>query len=136
MATLRSGKQVGGSDGSGGGGGSGGEVDSRDRGAVQAADIKKKNARTSKVVFGSLILDLLGFTVLLPLFPAVLDYYSKHDSSGLYSSLLSSVTYYQHIISIPVSFHSVLFGDYPIPCLLPCSTQTPWPSSNAIPPAT
>ncbi|XP_063843362.1 major facilitator superfamily domain-containing protein 10-like isoform X2 [Scylla paramamosain] len=103
MATLRSGKQVGGSDGSGGGGGSGGEVDSRDRGAVQAADIKKKNARTSKVVFGSLILDLLGFTVLLPLFPAVLDYYSKHDSSGLYSSLLSSVTYYQHIISIPTT---------------------------------
>ncbi|XP_063871148.1 ribosomal protein S6 kinase alpha-5-like [Scylla paramamosain] len=40
MATLRSGKQVGGSDG--GGGSSGGEVDSRDRGALQAADIKEK----------------------------------------------------------------------------------------------
>ncbi|KAK8394479.1 hypothetical protein O3P69_006568 [Scylla paramamosain] len=77
MATLRSCKQVGGSDG----GGSGGEVEGRDRGAVQAADIKeKKNARTSKVVFGSLILDLLGFTVVVPLSPALLDYYSKHDS--------------------------------------------------------
>ncbi|XP_063842736.1 major facilitator superfamily domain-containing protein 10-like isoform X1 [Scylla paramamosain] len=109
MATLRSCKQVGGSDG--GGGGSGGEVEGRDRGAVQAADIKeKKNTRTSKVVFGSLILDLLGFMVVLPLSPALLDYYSKHDSSGLYSSLLSSVTYYQHIISIPARFHSVLFG--------------------------
>ncbi|XP_063853018.1 major facilitator superfamily domain-containing protein 10-like isoform X2 [Scylla paramamosain] len=107
MATLRSGKQVDGSDG----GGSGGEVDGRDRGAVQDADIKeKRNARTSKVVFGSLILDLLGFTVVLPLFPALLDYYSKHDSSGLYSSLLSSVTYYQHIIGVPARFHSVLFG--------------------------
>ncbi|XP_063842648.1 uncharacterized protein LOC135090163 isoform X1 [Scylla paramamosain] len=109
MATLRSCKQVGGSDG--GGGGSGGEVEGRDRGAVQAADIKeKKNTRTSKVVFGSLILDLLGFTVVLPLSPALLDYYSKHDSSGLYSSLLSCVTYYQHIIGVPARFHSVLFG--------------------------
>ncbi|XP_063871196.1 uncharacterized protein LOC135106277 [Scylla paramamosain] len=110
MATLRSGKQVGGSDG--GGGSSGGEVDSRDRGALQAADIKeKRNARTSKVVFGSLILDLLGFTVVLALFPALLDYYSKHDSSSLYSSLLSCVTYYQHIIGVPARFHSVLFGE-------------------------
>ncbi|XP_063844601.1 major facilitator superfamily domain-containing protein 10-like isoform X1 [Scylla paramamosain] len=108
MATLRSGKQVGGSNG--GGSGSSGEVDGRDRGAVQAADIKeKRNARTSKVVFGSLILDLLGFTVVVPLSPALLDCYSKHDSSGLYSSLLSCVTYYQHIISVPARFHSVLF---------------------------
>ncbi|KAK8371711.1 hypothetical protein O3P69_013563 [Scylla paramamosain] len=111
MATLRSGKQVGGSNG--GGSGSSGEVDGRDRGAVQAADIKeKRNARTSKVVFGSLILDLLGFTVVVPLSPALLDCYSKHDSSGLYSSLLSCVTYYQHIISVPARFHSVLFWWY------------------------
>ncbi|KAK8374486.1 hypothetical protein O3P69_014182 [Scylla paramamosain] len=111
MATLRSGKQVGGSDG--GGSGSGGEVDGRDRGAVQAADIKeKRNARTSKVVFSSLILDLLGFTVVVPLSSALLVCYSKHDSSGLYSSLLSCVTYYQHIISVPARFHSVLFWWY------------------------
>ncbi|XP_063844218.1 uncharacterized protein LOC135090931 isoform X3 [Scylla paramamosain] len=107
MATLRSGKQVGGSNG--GGSGSSGEVDGRDRGAVQAADIKeKRNARTSKVVFGSLILDLLGFTVVVPLSPALLDCYSKHDSSGLYSSLLSCVTYYQHIISVPASLELTL----------------------------
>ncbi|KAK8373836.1 hypothetical protein O3P69_016193, partial [Scylla paramamosain] len=87
-ATLRSGKQVGGSDG--GGGGSGGEVDGRDRGAVQAADIKeKRNARTSKVLFGSLILDLLGLKVVLPVSSALLDCYSKHNTSGLYSSQLS-----------------------------------------------
>ncbi|KAK8385794.1 hypothetical protein O3P69_016519 [Scylla paramamosain] len=97
---------VGGSDG----GGSGGEVDGRDRGAVQAADIKeKRNARTSKVVFGSLILDLLGFTAVVPLCPALLDCYSKHNSSGLYSSVLSCVTYYQHIIGVPARFRSVLF---------------------------
>ncbi|XP_063843390.1 uncharacterized protein LOC135090499 [Scylla paramamosain] len=109
MATLRSGKQVGGSDG--GGGGSGGEVDSRDRGALQAADIKeKRNARTSKVLFGSLILDLLGLKVVLPMSPALLDFYSKHNTSGLYSSQLSCVTYYQYIIGFAARFHSVLFG--------------------------
>ncbi len=70
------------------------------------------------MVFGSLILDLLGFTVVLPLFPALLDYYSKHDSSGLYSSLLSSVTYYQHIIGIPARFQSVLFGGMWVCCVL------------------
>ncbi|XP_063876832.1 uncharacterized protein LOC135109370 [Scylla paramamosain] len=107
-ATLRSGRQVGGSDGSGGG--SGGEVDGRDGGAVQAADIKeKKNVRRSKVAFGSLILDLVGLTVVMPLSPALFDCYSKHDSSGLYSSVLSCVTYYQHIIGVPARFHSVLF---------------------------
>ncbi|KAK8374440.1 hypothetical protein O3P69_011339, partial [Scylla paramamosain] len=108
-ATLRSGKQVGGSDG--GGGSSGGEVDGRDGGAVQAADIKeKKNVRRSKVAFSSVILDLVGLTVVVPLSPALFDCYSKHDSSGLYSSVLSCVTCYQHIIGVPARFHSVLFG--------------------------
>nr|XP_053629151.1 major facilitator superfamily domain-containing protein 10-like [Cherax quadricarinatus] len=62
------------------------------------------------VMFISLILDLLGFTVILPLFPALLDYYSKNDSSGLYSSLLSWVNTFQHFIGMPSRFHSVLFG--------------------------
>ncbi|KAK8404503.1 hypothetical protein O3P69_007622 [Scylla paramamosain] len=93
--------------------GNGGEVDGRDRGAVQAADIKeKKNVRRSKVAFGSLILDLVGLTVVVPLSPAFFDCYSKHDSSGLYSSVLSCVTYYQHIIGVPARFHSVLFWWY------------------------
>ncbi|KAK8371707.1 hypothetical protein O3P69_013559 [Scylla paramamosain] len=88
LAHHLSSQQVGGSDG--GGGGSGGEVDGRDRGAVQAADIKeKRNARTSKVLFGSLILDLLGLKVVLPVSSALLDCYSKHNTSGLYSSQLS-----------------------------------------------
>ncbi|KAK8372214.1 hypothetical protein O3P69_016138, partial [Scylla paramamosain] len=69
-----------------------------------------RNARTSKVLFGSLILDLLGLKVVLPVSPALLDCYSKHNTSGLYSSQLSCVTYYQHIIGFAARFHSVLFG--------------------------
>ena len=34
---------------------------------------------TLMVVFVSLLVDLLGFTVILPLMPSLLEYYSKHD---------------------------------------------------------
>ncbi|KAG0712137.1 Major facilitator superfamily domain-containing protein 10 [Chionoecetes opilio] len=71
---------------------------------------EKSKARTSKVVFASLILDLLGFTVILPLFPALLEYYAQHDTSGLYAACLSYVTYYQNLFGVPARFHSVLFG--------------------------
>lgn len=40
----------------------------------QTTDVK-----TLTVLFLSLILDLLGFTVILPLFPTILDYYGQHD---------------------------------------------------------
>ena len=34
---------------------------------------------TLLVVFLSLLLDLLGFTVILPLMPSLLEYYDHHD---------------------------------------------------------
>ncbi|KAA0187579.1 hypothetical protein HAZT_HAZT009541, partial [Hyalella azteca] len=58
------------------------------------------------VIFISLVLDLLGFTVILPLFPALLDYYSKHDSSGLYDTLLSGVSRFQSGLGVPERFNS------------------------------
>lgn len=61
-------------------------------------------------MFISLVLDLLGFTVILPLFPALLDYYSKNDASGLYAASLTWVITFQQWIGIPSRFHSVLFG--------------------------
>ena len=45
------------------------------------------------VVFFGLLIDLLAFTLILPLFPALLDHYKKHDSShGLYHFLDSRVS--------------------------------------------
>ncbi|XP_027206946.2 major facilitator superfamily domain-containing protein 10 isoform X1 [Penaeus vannamei] len=67
-------------------------------------------SKMQKVMFISLLLDLLGFTVILPLFPALLEYYSRNDSSGLYSTLLSWIVAFQEAIGIPSKFHSVLFG--------------------------
>ncbi|XP_076345402.1 major facilitator superfamily domain-containing protein rtet isoform X2 [Tachypleus tridentatus] len=41
---------------------------------------------TIYVIFVSLVLDLLGFTVILPLLPSLLDYYEKHDKFGIATS--------------------------------------------------
>ncbi|KAL7632771.1 UNVERIFIED_CONTAM: hypothetical protein RMT77_016895 [Armadillidium vulgare] len=62
------------------------------------------------ITFISLVIDLLGFTVILPLFPAILQYYSKHDSSGLYSLLQNSIRSFQDLLNVPEEFNSVLFG--------------------------
>lgn len=37
------------------------------------------NMSTSSVLFVSLVLDLLAFTLILPLMPSILDYYARHD---------------------------------------------------------
>ena len=34
---------------------------------------------TCWVIFGSLIIDLLAFTVILPLMPSIFDYYANND---------------------------------------------------------
>lgn len=73
-------------------------------------DSKKGMSRMQTVMFISLLLDLLGFTVILPLFPALLDFYANNDSSGLYARLVTWVSAFQDMIGIPSQFHSVLFG--------------------------
>ena len=35
--------------------------------------------KTLLVIFVSLVLDLLGFTIILPLFPSLLEYYKNND---------------------------------------------------------
>ncbi|CAI9738846.1 facilitator superfamily domain-containing 10-like [Octopus vulgaris] len=64
------------------------------------------------VVFVSLIIDLLAFTLLLPLLPSILDYYQQHDRSRLYLSLEEAVRYFQTLVGIPntVKWNTVLFG--------------------------
>ncbi|GAB1607766.1 major facilitator superfamily domain-containing protein 10-like, partial [Argonauta hians] len=65
-----------------------------------------------QVVFVSLIIDLLAFTVILPIFPSILDYYQKHDQSLLYRSLEEMVQYFQSWVGIPPNarWNAVLFG--------------------------
>lgn len=59
---------------------------------VGKSDPVPASSQTTTVVFIGLLLDLLAFTLILPLFPALLDHYKKHDSdTGLYPYLVSHV---------------------------------------------
>ncbi|KAL5286630.1 MFSD10 family protein [Megaselia abdita] len=65
------------------------------------------------MVFLSLLLDLLAFTMILPLFPSMLNYYKTNDSSGLYGSLSIGVKTFQNLVTgSPDSYNSVLFGGF------------------------
>lgn len=65
------------------------------------------------VVFFSLLLDLLAFTMILPLFPSLLDHYHKNDGpDGLYQGILRIVKYFQTFVGAPDQFNSVLFGGF------------------------
>lgn len=61
-------------------------------------------------VFISLLLDLLAFTMILPLLPSLLEHYRINDKIGLYSTLSNSVQYFQQIVGAPDKYNSVLFG--------------------------
>lgn len=65
---------------------------------------------TGYVVFISLLFDLLAFTMILPLFPSLLDYYKQNDSGGLYQWLEKYISVFQKIIGVPDRFNGVLFG--------------------------
>lgn len=68
---------------------------------------------TVYIVFVSLLLDLLAFTMILPLLPSLLDHYSLNDSpNGLYPWLLRKVHYFQELVGAPDRFSSVLFGGF------------------------
>ncbi|KFB52584.1 hypothetical protein ZHAS_00020829 [Anopheles sinensis] len=64
---------------------------------------------TAYVVFASLLLDLLAFTMILPLLPSLLEYYRKNDNQ-LYGYLANSIKQFQLWIGAPERFTSVLFG--------------------------
>lgn len=41
--------------------------------------MSKESRKTLIILFLSLVLDLLGFTVILPLMPSILEYYGRTD---------------------------------------------------------
>lgn len=70
-----------------------------------------EDAKIVRAVFVSLLLDLLAFTMILPLLPALLDHYEKQDNNqGLYSTILSYIQSIQVYLNVPARFNSVLFG--------------------------
>lgn len=63
-------------------------------------------------VFISLLLDLLAFTMILPLLPSLLEHYRINDQLGFYNYLSQSVQYFQELVGAPDKYNSVLFGGF------------------------
>ncbi|GFR08914.1 major facilitator superfamily domain-containing protein 10 [Trichonephila clavata] len=64
------------------------------------------------VIFLVLIIDLLGFTVILPLMPSIFEYYDANEKDHLYHWMESKVQYFQTLFGSPVSFNKVLFSGF------------------------
>uniref|UniRef100_A0A673X194 Major facilitator superfamily domain-containing protein 10 n=1 Tax=Salmo trutta TaxID=8032 RepID=A0A673X194_SALTR len=64
------------------------------------------SSRVIKSVFFALLLDLLGFTLILPLLPSILDHYGQTES------LQSIVDWFREAVGVPMEtkYNSVLFG--------------------------
>lgn len=76
------------------------------------ADESSKTHPTVYIVFFSLLLDLLAFTMILPLLPSLLEHYRINDHFGLYTSLSNSVQYFRELVGAPERYTSVLFGGF------------------------
>ncbi|XP_053314189.1 major facilitator superfamily domain-containing protein 10 [Spea bombifrons] len=69
------------------------------------------SGRVITVVFLALLIDLLGFTLILPLFPSILDHYST-SGDQLYGTFQRAVDWFATLVGVPPErrYNSVLFG--------------------------
>ncbi|XP_037536177.1 major facilitator superfamily domain-containing protein 10 [Nematolebias whitei] len=69
------------------------------------------SSKVISMVFILLLLDLLGFTLILPLLPSILDHYAQ-TGDVTYQSLQSVVDWFREAVGIPLEkkYNSVLFG--------------------------
>ena len=63
-----------------------------------------------QVIFIGLLIDLLAFTLILPLLPGLLDHYKRHDESGWYAAAETRVRQFGATVGAPDQFIPVLFG--------------------------
>ena len=54
----------------------------------------------------------IAFTLILPLFPALISHYREHDDSGLFKLLEDKVDVFRVMVGAPVQFNTVLFGGF------------------------
>ncbi|XP_053213094.1 major facilitator superfamily domain-containing protein 10-like [Panonychus citri] len=62
------------------------------------------------IILISLILDLLAFTIILPLMPSILDYYETNDKSGLYNQFNSIIETFRIYCGAPNDLNKVLLA--------------------------
>jgi hypothetical protein len=71
--------------------------------------VKSRLNPAAWVMFTSLVIDLIGFTIILPLMPKLLDHYSLTGGASI-SFLESTVKTLQETLNIPEKFNSVMTG--------------------------
>ena len=76
---------------------------------------EKRKKSTFGVVFLTIFLDMVGFSVLFPLFPEILDYYLLRESSlggGIITDFVEMIRKYSFVSASTVSFRieTVIFG--------------------------
>ncbi|KAH7642515.1 major facilitator superfamily domain-containing protein 10 [Dermatophagoides farinae] len=64
----------------------------------------------NRFIFISLLIDLLAFTLILPLLPSLLECFAKQDTSGLYNYVDNFIQSTQQWIGGPQMFNRSLFG--------------------------
>ena len=53
-----------------------------------------------------------AFTLILPLFPALISHYREKDDSGLFKMLEDKVDVFRIMVGAPTQFNNVLFGGF------------------------
>ena len=53
-----------------------------------------------------------AFTLILPLFPALISHYREKDDSGLFKMLEDKVDVFRMMVGAPSQFNNVLFGGF------------------------
>lgn len=69
-----------------------------------------RTQRIFKFVFITLFVDLLAFSLILPLLPKILDYYAKNDKSNFYKLFDENVKVLQNLLNVPESHNQVLLA--------------------------
>lgn len=75
-------------------------------------NVNHQSHKSIYIIFISLLLDLLAFTIILPLLPTILERYRQDDTSNLYNRLSSHIRYFQQLLGAPERYNSVLFGGF------------------------
>lgn len=71
------------------------------------------------ILFISAFIDLLGFTTILPLFPSILAYYEKNDTSETFISIINYVKFYRSsILNAPEIMESKEIGNISLDSIL------------------
>ncbi|GIY06489.1 major facilitator superfamily domain-containing protein 10 [Caerostris darwini] len=86
----------------------------RDRTKLDSSkkETEDKLSSSMYIIFLILIIDLLGFTVILPLMPTIFEYYDANEEDHFYHWMESKIQYFQTLFGSPDEFNKVLFGGF------------------------